>query len=119
MNFSEFICRHKNCYVLEEGFALWKINSSSGPDYCFDLNGMHAILLVLDGEMTVRIDDTPYLLRRNCFVDTIEKQTLELSGPFQQVQAWQLLLTERYFSGNRTKKNTFQPVYKITSGTYL
>ena len=77
MNFSEFICRHKNCYVLEEGFALWKINSSSGPDYCFDLNGMHAILLVLDGEMTVRIDDTSYLLRRNCFVDTIEKQTLE------------------------------------------
>ena len=113
MNFSEFICRHKNCYVLEEGFALWKINSSSGPDYCFDLNGLHAILLVLDGEMTVRIDDTPYLLRRNCFVDTIEKQTLELSGPFQQVQAWQLLLTETFLQALMKNNPPFPVAYVV------
>lgn len=113
MNFHEFIHRSKDCYALEEGFALWKTDTSSGPDYRFDLTEMHSILLVLEGEMTIRIDDTPYLLTRNCFVDTIGKQTLELSDPVRQTEAWQLLLTETFLQALMKNNPPFPVAYVI------
>lgn len=96
MDFFEFIHKNKQCNALEEGFALLKLSSGPEDSYRFTLDNVHSIILVLEGEMTIRIDNKQYLLTKNCFVDTVDKLSFELITLSKNVLAYQLLFTKTF-----------------------
>lgn len=99
MNFNEFVSKNEYCHVLPDGFALWKMNPVTLSKVPFTLTDIHSILLILEGEMVVKINNKQYLLTKNCFVDTINEQPLEVITFSKELFAYQLLFTETFIQG--------------------
>lgn len=114
MDFREFIHQNTHCHALEEGFAFWKIESGSQEFRPFPLNNVHSLILVLKGEITVRIDNKQYRLTKNCFVDTVDKLLIELSDPSGNILAYQLLFTTTFIKGLLKNKPPFPLAYVLS-----
>lgn len=99
MDFKELIAHYRIQNVSEDGVAYWDVT----PEDCNKQNapviGVHSILFVIDGELTIRVQGKIQLLTRGCLADVIDhKENLKLLAASPDIRAILLLLTEEYLS---------------------
>jgi AraC family transcriptional regulator, transcriptional activator of pobA len=96
MNFKEYTSENQHCLTIDEGLALWEITERKKL-FKKQVSDTHIQLIILSGEMQVKIDGTNYSLKANHFADILMTK-FSLIDVSKNIHAYVLLLTEEYVS---------------------
>lgn len=113
MDFYEFVKQNEHCYAIEEGFALWKMTAGESDSNRFVLNDVHSMIIVMKGELKVRISDRQLLLTKNCFADIIGKRPWEMTAVSDDITAYQLFFTESFLTNLLKNRPPFPITYVL------
>lgn len=110
----EFGRQNNNCYVMDEGFTLWKIIRKENELPVFrGENGNHLFvhILVLSGELKAEWTGILYPLTKNSFADFIDGRSLEIRDISEDIQAYVLFFTAPFIASLMKNTAPFPPSY--------
>lgn len=114
MDFMDFGGKQDNCYLIKEGFLLWKINGDRiEKRFRLEGNGSNMIIhiLVRKGEIKLNSDGKPYLLTEDCLANFLDSRFLDILEISCDAQAYMLFLKEPFMSSLLKKTPPFPPSY--------
>ena len=94
MDFMDFGGKQDNCYLIKEGFLLWKINGDRiEKRFRLEGNGSNMIIhiLVRKGEIKLNSDGKPYLLTEDCLANFLDSRFLDILEISCDAQAYMLM----------------------------
>lgn len=114
MDFMDFGGKQDNCYLIKEGFLLWKIKGDRiEKRFRLEGNGSNMIIhiLVRKGEIKLNSDGKPYLLTEDCLANFLDSRFLDILEISCDAQAYMLFLKEPFMSSLLKKTPPFPPSY--------
>lgn len=112
MQFEELINHYHIPALLGEGVAFWTLDSDRCLRADAPLIEAHAMLLMMDGQLTVSLNGRTTVLSRGMFADVMDaRQGLRLLSASADVQAFILLCTSQFLDGFFKHKPPFTDAY--------
>ena len=115
-NFLEFGRQNSNCYVMDEGFTLWKIIRKENELPVFrgeNGNDIFVHILVLSGEIMAEWKGIQYPLTKNSFSDFMDGRSLIIRDMSEDIQAYVLFFTAPLIASLMKNTPPFPPSYVL------
>lgn len=115
-NFMEFGRQRQDCYVMNEGFVLWRLDIHDDMTPVILNNEGDSIfvhIIVLDGELEIKRGCVKYSLTRNCFADFIDNTSLTIRHLSEKSRAFIMVFSGPFIASLMKNAPPFPPSYVL------